>query len=194
MANRAAIGLGSNLGDRDGHLQRGIEALGHLGSVVRVSSSYETSPIGGPEQGAYLNAVVVLDTNLDPRSLLEELLDVEKQEGRERRVRWGPRTLDLDLLLYGDLSVDEEGLTVPHPELTARRFALVPLLEAWPKAMLPDGTRLDTFLAAVADQSVTSVGKATLTPEDLPSWAPVALFLIVGVGAVAIWWLMGLFL
>jgi 2-amino-4-hydroxy-6-hydroxymethyldihydropteridine diphosphokinase len=125
-----------------------------------MSSIYETAPVGGPDQGAYLNAVVVVETDLEPRRLLDVMLDVESRMGRVRRERWGPRTIDLDLLLYGGSAVDEPGLTVPHSRLTERRFALEPLLEAWPEATLPDGRPLADFLEAVADQEVVRVASS----------------------------------
>lgn len=134
-----------------------VHALSAAGEVVAVSSLYETAPIGGPEQGAYLNAVAVVSTGLEPRALLDSLLGIETQEGRVRRVRWEARPLDLDLLLYGDRAVDEPGLTVPHPRLTARRFALEPLVEVRPEANLPTGEPLAGFLAGVADQEAEIV-------------------------------------
>jgi 2-amino-4-hydroxy-6-hydroxymethyldihydropteridine diphosphokinase len=193
MTSRVAIGLGSNVGDRSENLQGAVAGLARLGSVVAVSSLYETAPIGGPKQGPYLNAAALLETGLAPGELLEELLAIERRHGRERRVRWGPRTLDLDLLLYGDETVDEDGLSVPHPELTRRRFVLEPLLEIWPDAALPDGTRLDSFLRGVSDQDVHRIAGEAKIPE-FPTWAATAVFVIVGMGAVAIWWLMDLVL
>lgn len=151
---RAAIGLGSNLGDRRALLAGAVCRLGEAGVTAAVSSLYETAPIGGPEQGPFLNAVVVLDTEMAPRALLGLCLGLEREAGRRRRVRWGPRTLDLDLLLYDRLVVDERGLQVPHPRLALRRFALEPLAEAWPEASLPDGTPVAGMLAGVADQEV----------------------------------------
>lgn len=155
---RAAIGLGSNLGDRRALLGDAVRRLGECGVVAAVSSLLETAPLGGPEQGPFLNAVAVIDTALAPRALLEFCLGVEREAGRLRRVRWGPRTLDLDLLLYDRAVVDEPGLQVPHPRLTLRRFALEPLAEAWPEAALPDGTPVAVLLAGVADQQVTVAG------------------------------------
>ena len=193
MTVRAAIGLGSNLGDRPVHLSAAVEAIEALGSVVAVSSSYETAPIGGPEQGPYLNGVVVLETDLSPATLMDSLLAIEKSRGRERRVRWGPRTLDLDILLYGDKAIDQRGLTVPHPGLADRRFALEPLVEVWPNARLPDGTLARHLLKKVQDQQVSRFTDAPSRIE-FPRWAPLALFLLVGLGAVALWWLMGLVL
>ena len=193
MGVRAAIGLGSNVGDRGGHLENAIEQLDQLGKIAAVSSRYETAPIGGPEQGPYLNMVVVLITDMRAPALLEALLAIERTLGREHRVRWGPRTIDLDLLLYGDTSIDEAGLNVPHPEMTRRRFVLEPLVEAWPEASLPDGTLLGGYLPDVADQKVHKL-RGSVPADDFPPWAPVALFLLVGLGAVATWWLIDLVL
>ena len=189
MSVRAAIGLGSNLGSRERHLEAGRRGIEKLGSIVAMSSWYETAPIGGPDQDPYLNAVIVIDTELTAVDLLAGLLDIERRRGRVRTERWGPRTLDLDLLIYGAAEIDEDGLTVPHPRMTERRFVLEPLLEAWPEATLPDGTRLDGYLAAVAGQDVRRfdpIGEA-----HFPPWAPAALFVVVGLGAVALWWAIG---
>jgi 2-amino-4-hydroxy-6-hydroxymethyldihydropteridine diphosphokinase len=157
MTERIAIGLGSNLGDRRVHLDEAVNALAAVGEVVAVSSYYETAPVGGPPQGDYLNAVVVLDTDLDPAGVLERLLEIERNRGRLREERWGPRTLDLDLLLYGNQAVEQPGLTVPHPRMTERRFVLEPLVEVWPEAALPDGTALAELLPRVADQELRPV-------------------------------------
>ena len=181
---RAAIGLGSNLGDRSRHINDAVSALASLGTLVRVSSLYETAPIGGPEQGPYLNAVVVIDTEMPARELLEQCLEIERAAGRERRERWGPRTLDLDLLLYGDEIIGDDGLVVPHPRMTERRFVLDPLLEVWPDAVLPDGTPLQSFRAGVADQAVRK--QHALMADRATS---LALFVLVALGALAIWWL-----
>lgn len=189
MVTRTAIGLGSNLGSREKHLEKGRRGLERLGTIVSMSSWYETAPVGGPQQGPYLNAVIVLDTALAPRALLEGMLEIERRSGRVRRERWGPRILDLDLLLYGNQVVDEPGLTVPHPELLRRRFALEPLLEAWPEATLPDGTRLWPILDSVRDQDVEPFDP--MAEVTFPPWAPFAVFITVGLGAVALWWLLG---
>lgn len=153
---RAAVGLGSNLGDRLAHLQFAVDELGSACSLEAISSVYETEPIGDIAQGPYLNAVVVMATRLTPRHLLGRLQEIEAGAGRVRGEKWGPRTLDLDLLLYGSRSLAESGLAVPHPRLTERRFVLQPLLEIWPDARLPDGTPLAGLLERVASQSVVS--------------------------------------
>jgi 2-amino-4-hydroxy-6-hydroxymethyldihydropteridine diphosphokinase len=181
---RAAVGLGSNLGDRARNIAGAIAALSDTGSLYRVSSLYETAPIGGPKQGPFLNAVAVVDTELPARALLERCLEIERESGRERRERWGPRTLDLDILLYGDQAIEETDLTVPHPRMTERRFVLDPLLEVWPDAALPDGTRLSSFAAAVASQRVRKL--ETIVPDRRTSaW----LFLVVALAALVIWWM-----
>ena len=132
---RAFVALGSNLGDRRRHLGR---ALAGLPGVVAVSPLYETDPVGGPEgQPPYLNAVVELDTDLGPRDLLEVGQRLEAEAGRVRTERWGPRTLDVDVLLVGDLVVDEPDLQVPHPRLWDRSFVLVPLHDLAPDVAGP---------------------------------------------------------
>lgn len=155
---RAAVALGSNLGERLDHLRFAIEAMAGLGKVLSVSGLYETAPIGGPEQSDYLNAVAVLETTLPPEQLLLALHEIEAQRGRERTVHWGARTLDLDLLLYGSTVVDSEACTVPHPRLVERRFVIEPLVEAWPEVQLPDGTPVAGLLPEVAGQELTSLG------------------------------------
>ncbi len=183
MAVRVVIGLGSNLGDRETHLTAAIRDLGRLGELVAASAFYETAPVGGPEQGPYLNAAVALDTDLSARAVLDECLRIESAHGRERRQRWGPRTLDLDILLYGTETINEEGLKVPHPRLHERRFVLEPLLAVWPQAKMPDGTPVATFLPAVADQKVRELvpaGQRALT---------LAAIAFTAAAAVGLWWL-----
>lgn len=138
---RAFIGLGSNLGDRAGALRGAVRALDSVAGlrVVAASSCYETEPVGGPHQADYLNAVVEVETSLDPRALLDACHAIEDALGRDRsaEVRWGPRAIDLDLLVVGDLTVDEPGLQVPHPRLRERAFVLVPLAEVAPDLEVP---------------------------------------------------------
>jgi len=132
---RAFLGLGSNLGDRWAYLR---EAVAALPDVVAVSPVYETLPVGGPAgQGPYLNCVVELDTALGPRALLELAQRLEGTARRERAERWGPRTLDADVLLVDDLTVDEPDLVVPHPRMWERRFVLAPLADLAPE-LLPE--------------------------------------------------------
>ncbi len=131
---RALIALGSNLGDRAGYLLSGIAALSRAGvRVEALSRIYETEPVGPPGQGRYLNQVARVETELGPGELLKLLLAVEKAHGRARAVRFGPRTLDLDLLDYEGRVLDQPGLTLPHPRMHTRAFVLVPLLEVAPE-------------------------------------------------------------
>ena len=129
----AVVALGSNLGDRQAHLDRAIERLArHLGAL-RVSSVHETDPVGVPgDQRRFLNAVAVGETTLEARALLGELLAIEREAGRERPYAGAARTLDLDLILFGDAIIDEPHLTVPHPRFRERRFVLEPLIETAP--------------------------------------------------------------
>ena len=132
---RAFLGLGSNLGDREALLRR---AVASLPDVVAVSPLYETEPVGGPEQGAFLNLVVELDTERSPRELLELCQELEADANRVRLERWGPRTLDADVLLVGDLAVAEPDLVVPHPRMWERRFVLAPLADLAPELVAAD--------------------------------------------------------
>jgi 2-amino-4-hydroxy-6-hydroxymethyldihydropteridine diphosphokinase len=139
VATTAFVGIGSNLGDREENLARAIELLSKDDriKVAAVSEIRETEPVGPVEQGPFLNGAIRIETDLAPRELLERLLAVEQRLGRMRRERYGPRTIDLDLLLYGDEVVDEPGLTVPHPRLHERRFALEPLSDLAPSLEIP---------------------------------------------------------
>jgi len=130
---RAFLGLGSNVGDRLAHLRRAVAGLGDgFTKVVAVSSVYETEPVGGVDQDAFYNIVVELDTGLTAEALLRRCWELEREARRVRLVRWGPRTLDVDVLLYGDRRIDTPDLIVPHPRLTERNFVMVPLLELDP--------------------------------------------------------------
>ena len=132
-ARRAFIGLGSNLGDRRAQLRAAVERMRPAGDVVGVSPLYETEPVGGPEgQGPYLNVVVELSTRDTPRRLLERCRALEEAAGRVRAVRWGPRTLDADVLWVEGCTLDEDDLTVPHPRLWERRFVVQPLADLAP--------------------------------------------------------------
>ncbi len=140
------IGLGANLGDRLGTLKSAVLALELHGAVRAVSDLYESAAVG-PPQPDYLNAAVLLETVLTPHRLLVGLLAVERAHGRERRERWGPRTLDLDLLDSPGLALAEAGLTLPHPELLRRAFALAPLIDVAPEARDPHSGRRYVDLA-----------------------------------------------
>jgi 2-amino-4-hydroxy-6-hydroxymethyldihydropteridine diphosphokinase len=148
---RAYVGLGANLGDRGETLDRAVSLLaGTKGvEVLAVSELRETDPVGVLDQPRFLNGAVAVETTLFPRGLLDALLAIERSLGRERVERWGPRTIDLDLLLYGDEIVDEPGLRVPHPRLHERRFALEPLAELDPELVIPGRGRVSELLAAL---------------------------------------------
>ncbi|HYY79539.1 MAG TPA: 2-amino-4-hydroxy-6-hydroxymethyldihydropteridine diphosphokinase [Actinomycetes bacterium] len=159
---RAHVALGSNLGDRMATLDAAVRALdadAHT-HVMAVSRVYETEPVGGPAQDHYLNAVAVLETDRSPHDLLELLLATEASLGRVRAERWGPRTADLDLLLYDGPPVEAPDLTVPHPRAKERAFVLVPLLDADPYATFPDGETAAEALARLGPVSgVVPVGE-----------------------------------
>ena len=147
---RAYVGLGANLGDREATLRRAVELLAEEPGIEVVSRSElrETDPVGVVDQPPFLNGAVAVETALSPRELLGSLLRVERTLGRVRDgARWGPRTVDLDLLLYGDEVVDEPGLHVPHPRLHERRFALEPLAELDPALVVPGRGGVSALLA-----------------------------------------------
>ena len=149
---RAYVGLGANLGAREEILRHAIALLGEREEVevVAVSTLRETEPVGLVRQPRFLNGAVELQTTLDPRQLLTALLAIEQELGRVRDgKRWGPRTVDLDLLVYGDEVVEEPGLRVPHPRLAERRFALEPLAELDPALVIPGRGRVSELLAAL---------------------------------------------
>ena len=149
---RAYVGLGSNVGDRERMLWSAIHMLTFNPEVevIAVSSFRETDPVGFEDQPRFLNAAAALETELGPRALLDLLLSVERELGRTREgPRFGPRTIDLDLLLYEDEIVDAPGLTVPHPRLHERRFALEPLAELDPALAVPEKGSVQALLAAV---------------------------------------------
>jgi 2-amino-4-hydroxy-6-hydroxymethyldihydropteridine diphosphokinase len=141
---RTFLALGSNLGDRADNLQRALDLLAATPGVEVVGSSrvYETDPVGGPPQPDYLNAVIEARTSLSPGDLLGACLRVEREMGRVRAERWGPRVIDVDVLTYGREHVDEPGLQVPHPRMHERAFVLAPLLELDPDPLLPGGRKL----------------------------------------------------
>ena len=148
------LGLGSNVGDREAHLRAAIAALGGAGvEVEAVSSAYVTEPVGEVlDQPDFLNAAIQIHTDLEPEALLDACKAVEAERGRSFAApRHSPRPLDVDLLLLGDLELETERLTLPHPEVTSRRFVLAPLLELDPELALPDGTRLAAALAALPE-------------------------------------------
>jgi 2-amino-4-hydroxy-6-hydroxymethyldihydropteridine diphosphokinase len=141
---RAYVGLGANLGEREETIRA---AVAELPDVVAVSPLRETDPVGVTDQPRFLNGVAALETELAPRELLDVLLAVERRLGRERRERWGPRAIDLDLLLYGDEVIDEDGLKIPHPRLHERRFVLEPLADLAPQLVVPGLGGVEDLLA-----------------------------------------------
>ena len=133
---KVVIALGSNLGEREIHIQNALEEMASLLTIVRVSSLIETKPVGGPPQGNYINAVAICDCDLDPEELLERLMAIEANLGRVREVVNGPRTIDLDIIAIEDLEIRSPNLTLPHPRAHLRGFVLRPWLEVEPEAHL----------------------------------------------------------
>lgn len=159
-ARRAFVGLGSNLGDPRRQVELAFGELAALAStrLVARSSLYRSAPWGVTDQPAFVNAVAELESSLPPRELLQALLAIEQRHGRVRDgTRWGPRTLDLDLLACGDLQFDEAGLVLPHPELARRAFVLVPLAEVAPDFIVAGAGRARDLLAAVDVDKVVRV-------------------------------------
>jgi len=148
---RAYVGLGANLGPREETLERAVALLAAAEGVdvLAISELRETDPIGVVDQPRFLNGAAAVETTLSARELLDTLLAIERSLGRVRLERWGPRTVDLDLLLYGDEIIDEPGLRVPHPRLHERRFALEPLAELDPELEIPARGRVSEALAAL---------------------------------------------
>jgi len=153
---RTFIGIGSNLGDPVAHVRAAIDALSTLpdSRLAAASSLYASAPMGYAEQPDFVNAAVVLETGLEPRALLDELQAIESRFGRTRTFPNAPRTLDLDILLYGEEVIDEPDLKVPHPRLHERSFALAPMVELNPDCIIPRRGRAAEWLARCADQRV----------------------------------------
>lgn len=152
----AAIGLGSNLGDKRDNLDRAVAALAASPGIAVVARSgyWRTEPWGFTEQDWFVNACVVVETALSPRAILERCLAIEAVLGRRREIRWGPRIIDLDVLYVDGLTVDEPGLALPHPHILERAFVLAPLVEIRPDVVIR-GTPVAAALAALADEGVT---------------------------------------
>lgn len=160
----AYIGLGANLGDREGTLREAVRRLATLGEVTAVSSLYETEPVGYREQPPFLNAAVALQTRLAPEELMAAMLAIERGLGRTRSFRNAPRTLDLDLLLVDDRILDAPGLALPHPRLHERAFVLAPLAEIAPTAIHPEyDASIAALLANLPDRSGVAVWRG-------PAW------------------------
>lgn len=151
---RYAVALGSNLGDRLGYLRSALEGVARLGQITAISGLYETAPIGGPEQDPFLNAVVLVVTELDAGTLLEGLAGIEDAQGRVRSEEWGPRTLDLDIVSSDGPVLDTSRLQVPHVRARDRRFVLEPLAEVWPDGEVGNGETAAAALTKVLDQDV----------------------------------------
>lgn len=152
MAERAFIGLGSNLGRKEENIRRALEMLGGRRGIglAGVAPLYKTGPVGYADQDWFLNTVAEIETSLPPRELLEVLMGIEKEMGRRRTVRWGPRVIDLDILLYGEAAIDTPDLVVPHPRLEERAFAVVPLADLRPALLLPGGRAAAALAADLA--------------------------------------------
>ena len=159
----AYIGFGSNIGDRLAYIQNAIHALSKTEGVTlqKISSVYKTDPVGYEAQAHFLNGVAAIQTDLPPLSLLHALKDIETAIGRKHRIRWGPREIDLDILIYGDLCLQTEKLIIPHPEMHLRRFVLAPLAEIAPDLVHPVlQETIHTLLDSLADD------KSVLKKED----------------------------
>ena len=162
MTRHAFIALGSNLNDRQAFLQGGLDALRAVPDidVVSVSSIYETAPHGYTDQPAFLNAVCCAETDRSPKTVLAEMHRIAHHFGRQRHIHWGPRTLDLDLLLMGDIRLNDSKLTLPHPHIGERDFVLVPLLQIAPELLNPDtGRSYAHDLATIVDRHMRPVAE-----------------------------------
>lgn len=160
MQELAVVALGANLGDRAETMSRARRMLSSLGREIACSSLYETAPLG-PPQPSYLNAVAIVETSLHARAFLDGLLLIERSLGRVRQERWGPRTIDLDLVALGDAVVAEEGLQLPHPEAHRRSFVLVPLGEIAPHLVLPGAGQVSGLVSSLPDADRTGVRVST---------------------------------
>jgi 2-amino-4-hydroxy-6-hydroxymethyldihydropteridine diphosphokinase len=165
---RVYVALGSNLGDPAARVRAGAQALGKLPGtrLVRCSSLYHTAPVGIIDQPDFINAVCEADTSLPAGAFMQALLDIEHAQGRQRDIPGGPRTLDLDLLLYGELACDEPGLTLPHPRLHERAFVLYPLSEIAPGLNIPGRGQVETLLAGCAGQAIERFAERIYDTDD----------------------------
>jgi len=156
----AYLGLGSNLGDRRRNLKEALRIIGESDgvSVEKLSPLYETVAVGGVEQGDFYNMVARIETSLSPRELLNMAHRVEERLHRVRGERWGPRTIDIDILLYGDALIAEKDLVIPHPEMESRAFVLAPLGDIAPRLVLPSGCAVSERLAGIEGQAVKIIG------------------------------------
>ena len=146
---RAVIALGSNLGNRELNIDSAIAELAKIIEISHLSTNHETDPVGGPEQPKYLNAVLIAETQLDPHELLISMLEIENKLGRKREIHWGPRTIDLDLIVVGDEVVVSDVLVLPHPRVHERKFVLEPWLEIDPTAQIPGIGLVESILQRI---------------------------------------------
>jgi 2-amino-4-hydroxy-6-hydroxymethyldihydropteridine diphosphokinase len=146
---KAVIALGSNLGNRELYIDSAVAELAKVIEITHLSTNHETDPVGGPEQPKYLNAIAIAETELDPRELLIIMLEIENRLGRKREVHWGPRTIDLDLIVFGDEVIDSEVLVLPHPRAHERKFVLEPWLEIDPGAYIPGIGEIESILQRI---------------------------------------------
>jgi 2-amino-4-hydroxy-6-hydroxymethyldihydropteridine diphosphokinase len=146
------IALGSNLGDRLARLESAISSIGAFAKIQCISSFIETAPVGGPEQPDYMNGVLIAESDLLPSDFLDNLHQIENAAGRTREVRWGARTLDLDIIVAGEITQDDPKLTLPHPRAHERAFVLQPWLEIEPNAVIPGRGSVEAILAALPAQ------------------------------------------
>lgn len=160
---KAYLGLGSNLGDKAANLRSAVQLLAEDAccTVVRMSSLYSTRPVGVEDQPDFLNAVVEIRTSLEPHKLLAKCQEVERKIGRKRTMRWGPRVIDLDILIYEEVALGSDDLTIPHPRLHERAFALAPLAEIAPGLDIGGGVTTREALERVGDQGVRIVHDAS---------------------------------
>jgi 2-amino-4-hydroxy-6-hydroxymethyldihydropteridine diphosphokinase len=157
---RAVVAIGANLADPARQVEEAFLDLAHLRAtrLVARSALYRTAPVGAPGQPDYVNACALLETSLGPRDLLEALLAIEREHGRVRDIANGARTLDLDIILYGDSVIAEPGLAIPHPRAHERAFVLAPLADVWPDARIPGRGDVATLLAGTAGQRIERIG------------------------------------
>ena len=146
---KAVIALGSNLGNRELYIDSAVAELAKVIEITHLSTNHETDPVGGPEQPKYLNAIAIAETELDPRELLIIMLEIENRLGRKREVHWGPRTIDLDLIVFGDEVINSEVLVLPHPRAHERKFVLEPWLEIDPDAYIPGIGEIESILQRI---------------------------------------------
>ena len=167
---RYAIGLGSNMGDRLEHLTGAVEEIAAIVDHYTVASLYETQPVGGPDQDPFLNTVMLVETDLGPLAILDALQRIEAEHGRERKVRWGPRTLDLDLITSDGPPYHDDRLSLPHPRAGEREFVLRPLVDVWPEGSVTPRLSAADALERVGDQGVDRLSDDWVPP--VATWKP----------------------